>query len=88
MRNGKTTNATEAEGWQYWFKAPKIFSYLEFFLDLFPAICLCLSAIDELPLVLINPLIASIALETSQSIWTANQSTGIDMGATLALNGF
>ena len=60
--NGKTTNATEAEGLSYRFKAPKLFGYLQFFFDLLPAICLCLSTNEELTLVLINTLIASIAL--------------------------
>ena len=60
--NGKTTNATEAEGLSYRFKATKLVGYLQFFLDLLPAICLCLSTIKELTLVLINSLIASVAL--------------------------
>ena len=60
--NGKTTNATEVEGLSYRFKATKLVGYLQFFLDLLPAICLCLSTIKDLTLVLINSLIASIAL--------------------------
>ena len=38
--NGKTTNATEAEGLSYRFKGTKLVGYLKFFLDLLPAICL------------------------------------------------